>query len=149
MSSKYWGGSTIVYYEYDRHLAQAHTSVHEAATARPSTLFDIPEDANSGRRLLRYVLVSGKDRLLDLTRLELPRVMGTEYSKVVETCLTCLDENNDDFGDQSEFEDTDGIVVGARYIEKASSLLLLATLVEDDGQANTGQVILRLSMMNL
>lgn len=116
--------------EYDHTLAQVDTSVHEAITTRPSALFDIPTDALSGRRLRKYMLVSGKDRLLGLTRLELARVMGTEYSKVVETCLTCLDENNDDFGDESEFEDADGIVVGARYIEKASPLLLSATLVE-------------------
>jgi len=44
--------------------------------------------------------------------------MGTKYGRVVETCLTCLDQDNADFGDEKEFQDVDGIAVGARYIEK-------------------------------
>ena len=44
--------------------------------------------------------------------------MGTKYSKVVETCLTCLDKDNMGFGDEEEFADEDGVVVGVRYIEK-------------------------------
>lgn len=47
--------------------------------------------------------------------------MGTRYSDIVETCLTCLDPDNNGFGDESEFEDEDGILVGVRYIEKASA----------------------------
>jgi len=46
--------------------------------------------------------------------------MGTKYAGIVETCLTCLDPDNADFGDEREFEDADGIRVGARYIEKVS-----------------------------
>ncbi|KAF1812039.1 hypothetical protein P152DRAFT_514695 [Eremomyces bilateralis CBS 781.70] len=48
----------------------------------------------------------------------LPRFLGTTYSSIVITCLTCLDEDNDDFGDDSEFQDEDGITVGVRYTEK-------------------------------
>jgi hypothetical protein len=59
-----------------------------------------------------------KEKLLTLARSKLPENMGTKYSKVVETCLTCLDKDNEDFGDQSEFEDEDGILVAVRYIEK-------------------------------
>lgn len=44
--------------------------------------------------------------------------MGDKYRKVVETCLTCLDQNNEDIGNEKEFQDTDGVAVGARYIEK-------------------------------
>jgi hypothetical protein len=44
--------------------------------------------------------------------------MGTKYTQVVETCLTCLDPENTDFGDEEEFQDADGILVGVRYIEK-------------------------------
>jgi hypothetical protein len=50
--------------------------------------------------------------------------MRTQYSDVVETCITCLDPANEKFGDEREFEDEDGICVGVRYIEKASSSLL-------------------------
>jgi serine/threonine protein kinase len=59
-----------------------------------------------------------KDRLLQLARGALRRNMGNKYSKVVETCLTCLDEDNEDFGDDNEFQDEDGFAVGAMYIEK-------------------------------
>jgi hypothetical protein len=59
-----------------------------------------------------------KDRLLSMTRELLPRRMGTRYTETVETCLTCLDDDNDGFGDERELVDQDGILVGVRYIEK-------------------------------
>lgn len=46
--------------------------------------------------------------------------MGTIYSKVVVTCLTCLHPGNAGFGNEDEFQDEDGILVGVRYIEKVS-----------------------------
>jgi hypothetical protein len=58
-----------------------------------------------------------KSRLLSLATKELPEKMGTKYAKVVESCLTCLDLGNEDFGDESEFQD-DGVIVAVRYIEK-------------------------------
>ena len=62
-----------------------------------------------------------KDSLVCLARTTLPYRMGTRYAEIVETCLTCLDDNNTDFGDEEEFHDEDGILVGVRYIEKVSS----------------------------
>ncbi|KAF2278166.1 uncharacterized protein EI97DRAFT_247271 [Westerdykella ornata] len=59
-----------------------------------------------------------KDHLVDLAKRSLPCRMGDKYTDVVVNCLTCLDEDNMDFGDQTEFEDEDGILVGVRYIEK-------------------------------
>jgi serine/threonine protein kinase len=59
-----------------------------------------------------------KTKLLTLARTELPEKMGTKYSRIVETCLTCLDGGNEDFGDESEFQDQDGVLVAVRYIEK-------------------------------
>lgn len=56
--------------------------------------------------------------LLFLAQGELRKRMGTRYSDVVVTCLTCLDANNVDFGEKIDFEDADGIEVGVRYIEK-------------------------------
>lgn len=61
-----------------------------------------------------------KNRLLSLARGELKSRMGSRYSEVVVTCLTCLDPGNADFGDEIEFQDEDGIQVGVRYIEKVS-----------------------------
>ncbi|ETS76169.1 hypothetical protein PFICI_11556 [Pestalotiopsis fici W106-1] len=59
--------------------------------------------------------------LLDLSRGELPRCMGRKYASIVETCLTCLNPDNIDFGDERDFMDDDGVLVGVRYIEKVKS----------------------------
>jgi hypothetical protein len=61
-----------------------------------------------------------KDHLQSLARGELKMQMGTRYSNVVMTCLSCLDPSNADFGDESEFQDEGGILIGVRYIEKVS-----------------------------
>lgn len=45
-------------------------------------------DKDSQKRLRPEVI---KERLIDLSRNELKASMGDIYSKVVETCLTCLD----------------------------------------------------------
>ena len=62
-----------------------------------------------------------KNHLISLARSVLPTRMGTKYAKIAETCLTCLDENNEDFGNELEFQDEDGILVNVRYIEKVLS----------------------------
>jgi hypothetical protein len=59
-----------------------------------------------------------------LARTKLPRRTGTNYAEIVETCLTCLDDDNIDFGDESEFVDEDGILVGVRYFGKVSRPVL-------------------------
>jgi hypothetical protein len=61
-----------------------------------------------------------KDRLVHLAKTDLPISMGSTYAEIVANCLTCLDEENNDFGDRSEFEDEDGILIGLKYIEKVS-----------------------------
>lgn len=58
-----------------------------------------------------------KSRLLALATKELPEKMGTKYARIVESCLTCLDLGNEDFGDESEFQGDD-VIVAVRYIEK-------------------------------
>lgn len=64
-------------------------------------------------------------RLFCLSREELPRFMGSKYAEIVQTCLTCLEPDNEDFGDDKEFQDEDGISVGVRYIEKVIEFSLL------------------------
>jgi hypothetical protein len=59
-----------------------------------------------------------KARLIQLAKDKLPGLMGEVYAQVVHDCLTCLDADNEDFGDESEFLDEDGVLVGVRYIEK-------------------------------
>lgn len=55
----------------------------------------------------------------------LPESMGKVYTNVVVSCLTCLDRGNQGFGDESEFMDEDGVLVGIRYIEKVGTRPLL------------------------
>ncbi|KAH7191740.1 uncharacterized protein B0J16DRAFT_299006 [Fusarium flagelliforme] len=69
-----------------------------------------------------------KQGLVTLARTRLPGRTGNNYAEIVETCLTCLDENNIDFGDESEFLDADGILVGIRYIEKVITKLDLLNI---------------------
>jgi hypothetical protein len=59
-----------------------------------------------------------KGYLVKLARTGLLGRMGEIYSEVVVTCLTCLDDHNDDFGDEGEFIDADAVLVGVRFIEK-------------------------------
>ena len=56
-----------------------------------------------------------------LAQERLPGIMGQRYAGTVISCLTCLDPGNSDFGDESAVEDSDGILVGIRYIEKVRS----------------------------
>jgi hypothetical protein len=70
----------------------------------------------------RKAAVMVKDVLIKMARSRLPILMGKTYTDIVMSCLTCLDKNNEEFGNEREFEDEDGILVGVRYIEKVRSL---------------------------
>lgn len=59
-----------------------------------------------------------KDHLVDLAKSKLPQRIGDKYTAVVVTCLTCLDRGNEDFGDEEDMRDDDGILIGVRFIEK-------------------------------
>ena len=62
-----------------------------------------------------------KRQLTDIALSSLPMAMGTRYSDLVVSCLTCLDpDETNRFGSQAELQDEDGIIVGIRYIEKVS-----------------------------
>ena len=43
--------------------------------------------------------------------------IGTKYKEVVLACLTCMDDQNVDFGTAEDLLDDDGMVIGTRYIE--------------------------------
>lgn len=86
-----------------------------------SHMFEIRRPT-SKEDMMQFLLQDSKDYFLYLAQVKLRECMGTKYSKIVETCLTCLDPGNSDFGDPKEFEDEDGIRVGVRYIEKVSFL---------------------------
>jgi hypothetical protein len=59
-----------------------------------------------------------KDTLVSLAKQWLPSRMGDKYTEIVITCLTCLDGSDATFGDDSEFKDADGVLIGVRFIEK-------------------------------
>lgn len=61
-----------------------------------------------------------KDKLVDITKDRLPSLVGDIYTRLVLACLCCLDvgsEYNVFEDSKSGVKDTDGIVVGVRYIE--------------------------------
>lgn len=110
-----WGS----FVEYDKVDEKGQSSLG-TTSHQPSSLgskLRAEDDIISGPELLKSPELA-KDKLLQLARGALRRSMGNKYSKVVETCLTCLDKDNEDFGDDKEFQDEDGVAIGARYIEK-------------------------------
>lgn len=93
----------------------------ESAISSPSPLLAAlgePEDNTAKKASLV------KDTLVQLARKRLPLCMGDKYTSIVVSCLTCLDESNLDFGDDSEFKDEDGVIIGVRYISKVSGLTI-------------------------
>ena len=84
-----------------------------------------------------------QENLLSLARNELPRKMGTRYMDVVLTCLTCMDTGNANFGEESDFEDADGIEIGVRYIEKVRT----APMVSNTPFQSLGRLTSRLNRL--
>jgi hypothetical protein len=67
-----------------------------------------------------------------LAKESLPSAMGEKYTGVVVNCLTCMEPDNVDFGDENEFKDEFGIGIGVKYIEKVSAFYhsgILITIV--------------------
>ena len=58
-----------------------------------------------------------------VARERLPGLISQRYVDVVTTCLACLDPGNVDFGDEQRLDDSDGILVGVRCVEKFRSML--------------------------
>lgn len=95
------------------------SKVLDAFTAR----FNSSENASQAFPvLLSAAPADFKDYLLELARIELPRRVGDKYTEVVVTCLTCLDQDND-FGEEADVADDDGILVGVRFIETVHTRL--------------------------
>jgi len=59
-----------------------------------------------------------KEYFVHLAQTKLPISMGDQYSAVVMTCLTCLDEGNEGFGDDDYISDEEGIQMAVRFIDK-------------------------------
>lgn len=95
-----------------------------ALSPQPGAIFDdyVKENASAipPSRDISNMLLSGeplKSYLVGLANTELPSLAGDKYAETVVTCLTCLDQENNGFGDESEMVDEDGILVGVRFIE--------------------------------
>ncbi|KAF4636416.1 hypothetical protein G7Y89_g1656 [Cudoniella acicularis] len=58
-----------------------------------------------------------KEYFVHLAKTSLPISIGDKYSSIVVTCLTCLDKDNEDFGDEDEMLDDGGILVAVRFME--------------------------------
>lgn len=119
--------SSFVEYRQDGQQQSAAVRVLSPALGLPVHAPD-PYDTAAASRFLE---TAGKDHMVALARDRLPGCMGSKYAEIVETCLTCLDPGNADFGDAREFEDDGGIRVGVRYIEKVK--FPLATLGSELG----------------
>lgn len=58
-----------------------------------------------------------KDYFEYLARTQLPSLIGDRYTRIVISCLTCLDEGSDDFGEEVDASDRDGIALGMKFIQ--------------------------------
>jgi hypothetical protein len=67
----------------------------------------IKEETKRALRIKELFIAAAQERL--------PIMVGPKYSNVVVSCLSCLDRDN---GDESEFQDSDGVVIGVKYIER-------------------------------
>jgi hypothetical protein len=83
---------------------------------------ELPISDLIGAKDQRKAAAGVKAILVEMARSRLPMLMGKIYTDIVVSCLTCLDKNNEGFGDEREFEDEDGVLVGVRYIEKVIPL---------------------------
>jgi hypothetical protein len=77
---------------------------------------ELPQRASS-RVYQTTIAAKLKEYFVHLAKTKLPITMGDKYSVVVVTCLTCLDKDNEDFGNEDEMSDKSGILVAVRFIE--------------------------------
>jgi hypothetical protein len=95
---------------------------NECSDPSPSTTLAILNDTEKDEIKKAFLV---KDALVELAKQRLPSRMGDKYTEIAVTCLTCLDESNTDFGDNTEFEDADGVLIGVRFIEKVRYYVLI------------------------
>ncbi|KAF3407379.1 hypothetical protein DPV78_000090 [Talaromyces pinophilus] len=84
------------------------------------------KSASSGRQegpstFLDSVAFKLNDYLVEIARTKLAPRMGEQYARVVLTCLTCLDDDNEDFDGLRD--DTSDDVVAVYFIETVMKLL--------------------------
>jgi hypothetical protein len=87
----------------------------------PTDILDVADQLENKDVRARAVQI--KEKLTAMAESQLPSKMGRVYTNIVLSCMTCLDPDNSRFGDESNFTDEDGILVGVRYIEKVSQII--------------------------
>ena len=87
-------------------------------TPSPSSILSIDEKLKMKETKKKAFEI--KSILTDLAKEALPSAMGHRYTEIVVSCLTCLDNSDNGFGDEKDFLDEDGILVGVRFIEKVT-----------------------------
>ena len=63
----------------------------------------VPDEVERPLGIQKALIIAAQERL--------PFSVGSKYSDVVVSCLTCLDE-------EPEFRDDDGVIIGVKYIER-------------------------------
>lgn len=107
--------------EFQEKTEEEREGEREAVAPLPSKALGLlPEDLDLDNEQGSPPSFRIKDHLVMLARTRLPLRMGDKYAAVVRTCLECLDADNEDFtGDEAEgMQDENGVLVGARFIEK-------------------------------
>lgn len=92
--------------------------VLDSEDSKPTPSPSISDTILSPLKDKRKKAFNTKRFLVSLATDELPAKMGRKFTNTVLTCLTCLDSSDNMFGDESEFLDENGILVGVRFIEK-------------------------------
>jgi hypothetical protein len=87
----------------------------ERGDARPGHGIDLPGALTIKEEVKRALRI--KELLITAAQEKLPIAVGSKYSNVVVSCLTCLDRYSQGLGDESEFRDPEGVVIGVIYIE--------------------------------
>lgn len=97
----------------------------EVGTWTSLVTFDAADEPVASAYLQKFMEDEGskdaeqtKQLLTGFAETRLPQTMGDRYARVVIDCLTCLDSDNAEFADRTQFEDPDGILIGVKYIEK-------------------------------
>ena len=100
-----------------------HSFIVEADPPKTGCLLDISKDLAQNNK--RQAALDIKKKFVAMATERLPSLMGQTYTKVVLSCLTCLDSNATNmFADDKDLRDEDGILVGVAFIDRVLSRLL-------------------------
>ncbi|KAI5776564.1 hypothetical protein EDC01DRAFT_625227 [Geopyxis carbonaria] len=128
------------------HLEQAYTMQHDIYSLGVCLLeiglwdsFMLPDPDKMGDdydnfklspnlKISQYLRETGRKRkaqkikgeLLNMAKNQLPSKTGSRYAGIVVLCMSCLDDEDNNFGQMRDLLDENGILVGVKYIEKVS-----------------------------